>query len=251
MLLPGLGQAVDGRTFWPYAAVGAAGIGGSVYIGARYSGEVDYIDLPGTSLPSQGFAVANAFYVTAGGLSAYETYRHRAVDRMGFDTERFRPAHELLLGPVHFESALHWPVAGSLLLAGTLAGLQLADVAEPFAGYLPRDAGTTVFVSVGAGIGEEALYRGWFMSYLEHRWGWNRWLANGTQSVLFGLSHGGLDFRILYGFIDGMIAQGNDYDLMDNVFAHTWWDILLITAKYAGARQPPEGAMIVLPPIPF
>lgn len=107
-----------------------------------------------------------------------------------------------------------------------------------------------ISTSISAGVWEEGFYRGWMMSYLEHRWGWNRWLANGTQAVLFGASHGGLDFRILYGFFDGWMAQANDYDLTDNVFAHTWWDIIVTAAEYASTRDR-KGIVFVLPPIPF
>lgn len=203
-----------------------------------------------TSLAGQGFDIALSTALGAGGLSTYETYRHRLVDRMGFRAERFRPVEDLLWAPVHFESVTHWPVIVNLVVASALAGAKLAGADGPLLSPRARDWGSGVVTSISAGVWEEGFYRGWMMSYLEHRWGWNRWLANGTQAVLFGASHGGLDFRILYGFFDGWMAQANDYDLTDNVFAHTWWDIIVTAAEYATTRDR-KALVFVLPPIPF
>jgi hypothetical protein len=249
LVLPGFGQAWDGRTWWPYSLAGAGGIGALTYA-TRLDPQLDPVKIPGDSRPAQLWAIGNAFFTAAGGLSVYETYRYRTQERMHFKGAKFRPVKDLLLAPVHFESALHWPVIAELLVAGALSGLRIAGDGHAFAGYLPRDAGTTAVVSLGAGIGEEPLFRGWMMSYLEHRWDWNPWLANGTQAVLFGLAHGGIDLRILFGFWDGLMAQHNDYDLVDNVFTHTWWDIMTITAQYATSRHP-KAALITSPVFAF
>lgn len=211
---------------------------------------MDFDSRVDSSLVGQGFDMALSTALGAGGLSTYETYRHRVVDRMGFRSEKFRPVEDLLWAPVHFESITHWPVILNLVAASAFAGARLAGSDHPLVGLRARDWASGAFTSISAGVWEEGFYRGWMMSYLEHRWGWNRWLANGTQAALFGASHGGLDFRILFGFFDGWMAQANDYDLTDNVFAHTWWDIIITAANYATTRDR-KAIVFVLPPIPF
>jgi membrane protease YdiL (CAAX protease family) len=249
-MLPGLGQGVDGRTWLPYSVIGAAGWAGTIYLGTQHRDEMDLDDRFDTTRSGQAMDVAMNTAFTAGALSAYETYRHRVVDRMGFRTERFRPVHELLLAPVHFESVTHWPVILNLVAVSALSGARLAGGDGAFINLRARDIGSGLFSSVGAGVWEESFYRGFLMSYLEHRWGWNRWLANGTQAAFFGVSHGGVDLRMLFGLFDGWMAQANDYDLTDNIFAHTWWDIIVTAVDYATTRDR-KAIVFVLPAIPF
>lgn len=257
LLLPGLGQYVDGRAGWPYTVVAVGGLGGAV---AAISQVTTPAELAGfTSTNAQLAGVLGTAWQTSAFLSAYETYRARMVEDLSLPS-RLSPIGEVLLAPVRFDRVVRPSVFLPLLVSVGLGALDVTravDSRPVFGAYRPLDAPFTAGISYGAGTGEEALFRGFLMSYMNHRWSWNRWVANGVQAVAFGAAH--MDFRpfplgvrtALGGYL-GWVTQQNDYELTDAIFIHTWWDVIQLTTYFATVSQGERAtAFINLPPIPF
>lgn len=89
------------------------------------------------------------------------------------------------------------------------------------------------------GLGEEALFRGFLFPSFSHGVG----VYGGAflSSVLFGFAHEGDStanwFRTVAGMIFCWQLHTNKYDLGGNVFAHTWYDHILVGPLMA----PPPG----------
>ncbi|MCK5688078.1 CPBP family intramembrane metalloprotease [Myxococcota bacterium] len=242
-LVPGLGQSINGTTAYPYYAAMGLSLTGIFALSEHV--DPDLLEADGgmgalTGGPAeQAWMLSASLYQWAGSLSAYDTYRHRMVDELGLQAE-LPHVDELLMAPLEFKR-LASPSVGIPLVS--LLALVVWDIQtnygegiRAFSNYTGYDAGTTMAISTGAGVTEEALFRGFMMSYMEHRWGWNRWVANGVQGTLFGAAHGTFDARILMGFYFGWMAQRDNYDLRDAVFLHTWWDVIAISALFAVER---------------
>lgn len=255
-LVPGVGQFVDERNGWPYLLAGVGGLGGLVgtfpmWRGADFTSFLD----PRT----QAVSLIAEVWQTAGFLSIYETYRTRMVDDLGLTT-RHSPMSEVLLSPVRFDRVVRPSVFVPLLVSvvlGVFAAREQLGGHPAFTAYRPLDAAASAGISYAAGVGEEAVFRGFFMSYLEHRWGCYPWLANGAQAIAFGAAHGdfspfGLGGRILLGGYLGWVTQRNGYELIDAILIHTWWDVLQFTAMFAIATPADRPTLYLqLPAIPF
>ena len=266
--VPGLGELIDGRRAWPYAASAAVGLAGTFgEVGAfvaRHAHDTPtqlqrnlnaWSDPTGALFNAQPLLVFGELYQTAGFLSAYDTYRHRMVDELGGGAH-LSTVPELLAAPIDFRHVLEPGVAIPLAIGVALAVLEVRYPTAPlprlFTGYRPQDALFTGALSYAAGVGEEAFFRGYLMSLLVHRFHWNRWLANGLQAVVFGLAHGAVDVRIGIGFYLGWLAQHDDYDLTAGVFAHSWWDVVALSTAFATAPPDARQALFVrLPPLSF
>ena len=98
LLLPGFGQYWDGRTGWPYTVAAVAGLGGATAAVADTEGALVI-----TEPRAQLFLLGAQLWIDASLLSAYDTYRHRVIDRVGFQ-DNLSTVPEVLLAPFDFRA---------------------------------------------------------------------------------------------------------------------------------------------------
>lgn len=276
VLVPGLGQAIDGQRSVPYFVAAGVGFGLGFYYQSVYDrrhprGQVAFTPTTDMLLDRDGQAALlfGMLQQDVGFLSAYDVYRHRLQDELGVPTSH-SSVSDLLAAPVHLEKLARPTVLVPLaiLAAASIysvrhdlsAGNNGGRALRAFEGYRATDAFTTGGLSYLAGTSEEAFFRGFVMSYLQHRWDWNPLLANALQGALFSLAHGvsdgaaGVAARAGLGWYLGWLALRRDYDLTDAVFIHAWWDVIAFTTTYA-IERPRLGAgqtvMVAMPAIPF
>lgn len=99
--------------------------------------------------------------------------------------------------------------------------------------------------SLGAGVAEEALFRGILQSDFEGRWGRGTGLA--AASALFGLAHvtrpqdleswGHAGFAGLAGLYLGWRYQRTGYRLAQPIAAHFWFDVAAGVALFAASPE--------------
>lgn len=251
--LPGLGQYWDGRTGWPYTL---AAVGGLTLTAATLGDPEEPVNLLDPN--DQAALFASQMWLGAAFLSAYDTYRYRVQDELGVPTELSSVPDVLLasfdfraLG--HLKVAVPWAAIGALAISSVFAE-QDGQVSQPFEAFRWHDGLFSLGLSVGAGAGEEPFFRGFMMHGLHHVAGWNRWLANGTQSLVFAAAHADFSYGFLvrtgFGFYAGWLAQSENYNLRDAIFLHTWWDIFSLVGSLASERRL-EPAWITFPAIRF
>ncbi|MGE3760274.1 MAG: lysostaphin resistance A-like protein, partial [Pseudobdellovibrionaceae bacterium] len=102
-------------------------------------------------------------------------------------------------------------------------------------------------ISYNAGVGEEALFRGYLMMNLRESWGSDFW-SNAATATVFGLAHLSPSNRapvaqLALGYYLGWITQRNDWTLSESIFLHAWWDVLAIAA----ALEYDEESVVYLP----
>jgi membrane protease YdiL (CAAX protease family) len=254
LLLPGLDQ-------WAEQQYPSAGL----YSGMALTGaclgfnDTDWIGMNGQPLDRDASASAKMslwgfqLYYNAGGLSAYHSFRtavetHRGQGRFSF-LKHEETADELLLAPLNMTY---------LLRPTTFIPLSL------FAGFvfiMNRDSDTRVLqsgdyaytagLSFNAGVGEEALYRGWIMPYMMETCG-NPYLSNLGQASLFAAYHIPI-MRIVpvwqfgMGLYFGWLVQHRGWTLGESIFLHFWWDIIAFGVNFLTDTDRSREINIILP----
>ena len=259
LLLPGLGQAVNGD----YAA-GAAHLGLALAFSHQFtvlSGRHDYLDVDARIDTRERLIHVNRttyaaeLYATAltdlGLYSAYGAYRDARASnkRLLYSTPApTESAQVLALAPFQWEH-LSRPTFYIPLLALALASFAPRS-AKAYA-YAPDESLTRDDLAAGmsvqyemVAVGEESFFRGVLNNSLSHAFGENWGLA--TSSVVFGLAHEGLGNQAtplgatLFGLYAGYLHQRNNYQLGESVALHYWWNVLsamnLLRAR--AARRP-------------
>ncbi len=181
-------------------------------------------------------------YMFAGEMSAFHSFRTSIKARRESGQFAFLKAEEtpadLLTAPFDFEYVLrpttYWP-----LVAGLALGIASMDsrVKDEFSF---GDAAFTAGVSYNAGVGEEALFRGYLMPVLRERIGSDGW-SNVIQGTAFGAAHYSERnklpvFQTLAGYYLGWLTQRNEWSLRESIFLHAWWDVLAIGFDVADGR---------------
>lgn len=260
-LLPGGGQFALGQNARgaAYAAgtLSLAGWGGYAAT-RRVSGELN-----------APLVYAQQVYV----LSLYEGYRDlRARAGAGGGPAPIDPASlgELAAEPFRWERLKSPWVLGSAALGAGLnfaatrtragrRGFGAARRVDYLGDSFNRDLGAAVYsaywipISLGAGVSEEALFRGVFQSEWERRWGPGRGLA--AASALFGVAHlsrpgdpeSWLDvaFAGAAGAFLGWRYQRNGHRLGESIAAHTWFDIAAgLALFFSDPSSNPLGARV-------
>lgn len=190
--------------------------------------------------------------------SIFSTFRSAAT-RAGLDlrAEGFddTPTASLMLAPFDPDQFLRPTVFGAALLGAVGAALaaedreggRLNDVtrAHMLGSEFDRDDATALYaasaltVSMGAGMAEEALFRGILQTVLQDRWGRSAglWAASGT----FGLAHfsddsdavGAVLFTTAAGAYFGWMYNRDGNRLAAPVAAHFWYDFMLFATSWA------------------
>lgn len=252
LLLPGLGQYWDGRVGWAYSVAAVGGIAGALAV-AKDGMQI-------TDVEGQLFLIGSQVWLDAALLSAYDTYRHRVSERLRYP-EDLSTVDDLLFAPADFRALGRLRVLLPFIAIGALgigsgfvneAGVTYES--DPYEDFRFRDVGFSLVASYGAGVGEEAFFRGYLLHGFNKVWGVHPLVANGMQSALFATAHADFSWGFLipmgFGFYNGWLAQADNYNLRDAVFLHTWWDVFVFVGTIATDRRNGT-AMFTLPALHF
>lgn len=259
LFLPGFGQYRRGAVATG-AAFTATAVAGYVLYVSNDSSAVDDPALP--RHPAGQRAFTGALLLTgAGMLSAYDAFRGAlpALQREGryrFVTAGAETA-TLLTAPFDPAFLTRWTTWLDLAYAGAVAAIILSErepgrVYEPYKG---RDAAFITALSLSAGAGEEAMFRGWLMPVLYQTTGERMWLANGAQAVVFGGLHipqaGPFALVItVWALYEGWVTRRNGWNVRESVFHHFWYDAIVGTATFLADERGP-GFAVRFPTIRF
>ena len=266
--VPGIGQFLNGQygpgfVYSGTAFAGAAtAVSGVIELSNRNDNDADNDD----DLYVEGFEdkdpavrrilVGTSLYTLAGSLSLYHSFQtvvdfRKQQGDFSFLPDERETTDELMLAPFEFGFLGRWTTWVPLV---SLLGLVFVDGAND--DYNTRDslnagdyalAGT---LSYGAGVGEEAMFRGWLYPAFINSYGEdNEFWANATQAAIFGALHYSRDnrfplFQALGGFYWGWLTRKNNWSLKESIFIHTWWDVIAFTAIFA---QGDKKASIYIP----
>ncbi len=191
-------------------------------------------------------------------LSLFTTYRN-ALIKNGFDLNQWgvddTPLDQLFTAPFQRQTISDPWVWGAAVFGAAVGLLQSPDRGEAysdikdveiFADNANRTWGTVGYtasafaVSLGAGVAEEALWRGVLQNQMEHRYGKDKglWWASG----LFGSAHllglngsanlrGGV-FATAAGYYLGHLFQRNHHRLAKPIAAHFWYNFAAMTTAF-------------------
>lgn len=253
-VLPGFGQYFE-RQWVSGATYSTVAIGG-LSMAAAAAAEISKSDLQDKDLQDQNdlqrqYTYGMQLYMFSGEISAYHAFRTAVLTRKPLGDYAFirdkEDTLDIMASPFELEHLIRPTTYIPLLV---LAAVGFSTVHKD--GFLDfGDAAFTGGVSYNAGVGEEAMFRGYFMPVLHQAFGGPFW-ANATQSVVFGAAHYSSynQFPIAQtamGFYLGWLTQRNGYSIRQSAFLHTWWDVLAIGFQIADQN----GKNAVARPIPL
>ena len=243
LLLPGLGQYVQGRVA-PGLAYTGVGLTGLLVYTASDTTDIGSGGPP--SDPAQRQALVGLqLYQTAGSLSAYDVFRSSARRQQTVGRYRFLTQHEpvgrLLTAPFDPVFLTRWTTWVGLAYTGAVALLVANDPNRIDRSLTTQDVVFGSLVSLNAGIGEEALFRGWLYPELYQSFGQRFWPANGLQAAVFGALHPDAEWFALviagWAFYQGWLTRHNGWSVRESVFQHVWYDVVAILLELGDARQ--------------
>jgi membrane protease YdiL (CAAX protease family) len=239
-ILPGFDQYVEGQSPYGFLYTTTAVAG----LGLSYS----FKDYGGYSLDTQNDKarlnqLGEEFYKIGLGLSTYHSFRTAVRSRpndFSFLIQEEKPS-DLLFSAFNF-SYFSRPTTylglPGILLAETLLSVLVNDKenSSKWHGLKGTDFLFALGLSSGAGISEEAVFRGWMMPasryYLE-----KDWAANLLTAILFGAMHLSKDnpfpiYQALTGYYLGWVDIKNDWSIGEGIFIHTWLDVVIFLVGY-------------------
>lgn len=244
---PGLAQYIYGQSGAgaTYTSIGGVGLATAFNASLRLSGDTDTSDLDSYNDNVRAALWGVKTYDLAGSLSLYHAFRTAVKTRQkegqyGFLGEG-ETVDELMLAPFKFSHMGRWTtfVPLGLLLGGMIALLENDN-------YHPRtlNTGDVLFstaISYNAGVGEEALFRGWLQPLFAQSFDSPFW-ANVLSSTIFAAAHISRENPIpwpqfLAGYYFGWLAERNAWTLSESIFIHTWWDIIVFTASFSQGNK--------------
>ncbi len=246
---PGAGQYMNGQigAGLIYSGVALAGLGTAVSAAVEINNDpnrnqrLDAIDSFDPLVRRYVWGLKT--YDLAGSLSLYHSFQTTLLFRKQQGDYAFLPQQaettdELMLAPFEFSNLGRWSTILPLVIgAGVVIGAGATD------NYDTRqlNSGDIAFasgISYNAGVGEEALFRGWMFPLLTEAYGVeNVFWANLTQAAIFGAAHLSEDnrlpvFQLAAGYYFGWLAKKNAWSLREAIFVHTWWDVIVFTASF-------------------
>ena len=201
-------------------------------------------------------------YVAAGFLSGYESF-HRSLPALRQrGMYAFMPRDEsvasLMTAPFDLRFLGRWTTWVDLVHTGVIIGLFVAKETGPGRQYVPYRARDAVFgtsMSYGAGVGEEAAFRGWIYPALYQATSQNFLVSNAIQASLFGAMHqqsaGAFAIEIgAWAFYEGWLTRRNGWSVRESIFHHFWYDVAAFAADLLTDDRPQcEGCVVVRPPL--
>ena len=259
LFVPGLGQYIHGAPV-SGAALTATAVGGYVLYFTGDTAVLRQADLPRHAKGQQaltGLLLAGG----AGYISAYDTFRRAlpALQREGkyaFVTSP-APTAALLTAPFDPEFLTRWTTWIELAYTGAIALIVLneRDPGVAYEPYKARDAAFLTGLSLSAGVGEEATFRGWLLPVLQQNTGGRFWLSNGIQATVFGGLHisqakGFAAVIAAWALYEGWLTRRNGWDIRESIFQHFWYDAIVGTAIFLADERGP-GLVVRFPTISF
>lgn len=193
----------------------------------------------GVSESQKRFMWGNQLFVGAGGMSAYHAFRtmvktQQTHGKYGFLTLKEQPT-DILMAPFKFsylKRSTTWiplAVAGWLHLSVIMADSEtLAEQGAQITALTGSDVFYTGAISYGAGVWEEAAFRGWILPefmQLTHSPDW----SNAITALLFSLAHLNTVsvpwIQLGLGWYFGDLTIRNNWEIGESVFIHSWWDV--------------------------
>lgn len=179
-------------------------------------------------------------YMAAGFVSSFHAFRKAAETKKAQGEYLFLKHEEttgdLLLAPLRMDYLLKPSV---FIPLGLLVGLIAGEYGGDRFNWTGDDIAFGTGVSLNAGIGEEAFFRGYMMPYLRQSWGSDFYSNLGTSTV-FAAAHLNTNKfpwpQFLMGMYLGWRTQKNEWRMSESVFIHTWWDIIILTSQLAHNR---------------
>lgn len=244
---PGTVQYMNGQTGagLVYSITGGIGLGvaasGIIELNDRLNNNEDLSDLESRDSAVRRYLWGMKTYDLAGSLSLYHAFRTTLISRQKRGDFAFMPTvgettDELMVAPFNFSNLGRWTTIVPLAL-----GLGLVIYSGANDDYHTRDltAGDIAFaggISYNAGVGEEALFRGWMFPLLVEGFGSSFW-GNMAQSAIFAAAHISSDNPVpipqfLAGYYFAWLAKRNNWTLQESIFVHTWWDVIVFTASF-------------------
>jgi hypothetical protein len=243
LFVPGLAQYMNKQTEAGFIYSGVAGVGlGVALLNVNDLREADDTQLrTDMTDPEKAFVWGLQTYQTAGSLSTYHAFRSVAAQRKEKGEFDFLTVDEttdqLMKAPFQFSYFLEPTVFVPLgVLLGGLVYYHNNEGAISKSLTL-TDGLFTTGASYNAGVGEEALFRGYLMMNLRQSWSSDFW-SNAATSTVFALAHLSEENRypwpqLVLGYYFGWLAQRNQWTLSEGVFLHTWWDVIALSAALA------------------
>ncbi len=256
-ILPGFDQYFEKQSNYgfPYTATAVVGVG----IQMGFHNYSDY-SLDSQNNNARMYQLGGEFYKVAGGLSSYHSFRTAVKSRkedFPYLTVEETPM-DLLLSPIKF-SYLSRPttylgIPGVLVLNAIIGALIYPEELDNRSSSWHFNVGDLFFsatLSAGAGISEEAFFRGWMMPTTNY-YVKTPWVSNLITSILFGAAHLGGDNtfplpQALAGYYFGWVAQRNDWGIGESIFIHTWVDVIAFLVGYATGPGQNKDHVLYLP----
>lgn len=238
LLLPGLGQYIESQGSAGAFYTGVAAGGALLANGASSGSETDDFKNMADSARQRTYGLQ--LYQFAGEMSAFHTFRTRIETLKPHGMYTFvtkERSTDLMLAP--FEPEHFIRPTTFIPLLGLLA-IEISRLKD--GSYVDfGDGAFTGGVSYNAGVGEEALFRGYLMPVLHQNLGSAFW-ANAIQGTVFGAAHLSGQNKLpviqgLMGFYLGWLTQRNQYSNRQSVFLHTWWDVIAIGFEIANSHR--------------
>jgi membrane protease YdiL (CAAX protease family) len=257
VLIPGLGQAIDGDTRRSFVFGGLALTGYGIYSYGD-NDQKAYLAEPGIDFNRELDnklikRVGGSMILNAGFMSAYDTFQSRIGVYQEVGKYLFLPkdqkVEDFTMAPFHF-SYLQRPTTWIPFLVSMVISADHYNTAKPTRFHMRGiDPAAAAYLSYNAGTGEEAYFRGVLYPTLYESWN-GGWTANVAQALIFGYAHGERPYpQILGGLYFGYLAEKNGFDLGENIFIHAWWDVWLMMADFIKDRGYANGYYFQLPQI--
>lgn len=259
ILVPGLGQYIDGAHRAGAGYTTTAGAGAALALAV---GRTDGTDagLPRDASGQLRFAGLHVLQ-TAGFLSAWDAFQ-RAVPALQQEGKyQFLTTKQslgnLLTAPFDADFLGQPTTWLNLAYTGLVAGLVIAgrDQGDDYETFRPRDVAFVASSSFNAGVGEEAVFRGWLLPILHQNFGRRFWLANAVQAGVFGGLHAARaeEFAAVIGawaLYEGWLTRRNDWSIRESIFHHFWYDVAVVASSFL-ADEREDRIQVTFPVIRF
>ena len=250
--LPGFAQYKYGQygAGLTYSTMGAVGLGVGIHAINALGEQPTIEDLDTTDWRVRQTIWGFKTYDLAGSLSAYHAFRTsvagRASERFDFLGEA-ETTGDLMIAPARLDYFTRWTtlIPLALITGGLVAYMANDDYnTDPVYG---SDLLFSTALSFNAGVGEEALFRGFLMPVLTDVTK-SPFYGNLATAGIFALAHvseaNPVPFpQFILGYYFGWLAQQNNWTLSEVVFLHTWWDIIVFS--FAFSRGDPKANIYV------
>ncbi|MEO0336448.1 MAG: CPBP family intramembrane glutamic endopeptidase [Pseudomonadota bacterium] len=265
-ILPGFDQFFEQQSKAGFTYAGTAFLGAQIAAGAaseieaESSDEDDFEgagDFDRSDDRQKRLIFGLSLYQFMGSMSAYHSFRTAARSYHENGSDRFsflkdtieEDSGDLMLAPFELGYFLEPTSWAPLLLVG---GLVAYDFSQPGnqRGQVTASEGLFLTnISYHAGVGEEALFRGWIFPYLYESMDSYFW-ANTLQAAFFAYLHVTPSYQVpvyqfAFGYYAGYLAKRNNWSLKEAAFVHTWWDVIAFTALFLNEETRDQASLQV------